>query len=238
MDEIQVCIGNILGFFMTMFFRPVSTLIATAALFSIMTAGAVSQESKSAPAQSIAPGAIPSGWFKICNVDQKSKKKTCALNFNVVDTKGATVASARVIEQDGASQKGFTFALPPGLLIQPGMRIQIDGAKTGTAKFQICSPQACFAEARFNNDFISALKRGNEMKVIGLNQAGKQVEFPVTLSGFTAAYDGAPIDVNALAQNQETLQQRLQRKADEARQRLLERDEIEGSPAGAEKPAE
>lgn len=164
-----------------------------------------------------------SKWFKICEVNPNTKKNICALNIAIPGNNGQPIASVRVIEIEGVSQKGLTIAVPPGLLIQPGMRVQIDGTKTGTAKYQICSPQACFVEARFNADFINSLKRGNEMKIIGIGQNGKQVEFPVTLAGFTAAYDGDPVDPKVAAQSQETLQQRLQRKADEARQRLLEK---------------
>lgn len=223
---------------MTMFLRPVSTLIAATAVVGLLTAGALSQETKPAAPQAASASPNTNSWFKICETDPRSKAKLCALNFNLTDDKGGARAQVRVLEQVGASQKGFNIALPPGLLIQPGMRIQIDGAKTGTAKFQICSPQACFAEARFDKGFISNLKRGNEMKIIGINQAGKQVEFPVTLSGFTAAYDGPAVDPQALAKSQETLQQSLQRKADEARKNLLKKENKEGGAAEPAKAAE
>ncbi|MEP3266091.1 MAG: invasion associated locus B family protein [Hyphomicrobiales bacterium] len=228
---------------MKMFFRPVSTLIAATAVCGLLTSGALSQETKPAAPQAAAPQAASAisntnAWYKICEVDPRSKAKLCTLNFSLANEKGAVVAQARVIEQVGAPQKGFSFALPPGLLIQPGMRIQIDGAKTGTAKFQVCTQQACFAEARFDKGFISNLKRGNEMKIIGINPAGKQAEFPITLTGFTAAYDGPAIDPKALAKTQETLQDRLQRKADEARKKLLEKENKEGAAAEPAKAAE
>lgn len=238
LDGVNVLYQNYIEVFMTMFFRPVSTLIAATAVCGLLTAGALSQETKPAAPQAASAGPSANSWFKLCEVDPRSKAKLCTLNFNLIDNKGAAIAQARILEQAGASQKGFSFALPPGLLIQPGMRIQIDGAKTGTAKFQLCSQRACFAEARFDKGFISNLKRGNEMKVIGINQAGKQVEFPITLSGFTAAYDGPAIDPKALAKAEETLQDRLQRKADEARKNLLEKENKEGGAAAPAKPAE
>lgn len=212
-----------------MFFRPISTLVATAALCGYMTTIASSQEAK--PGAGVPAANVPTGWYKICQTP-KGSKEVCALNFNVIGEKGEALGQARVLEQTGSSQKGFTFAMPPGLLIQPGIRIQIDGAKTGTAKFQICSPTVCFADARFKNDFVSNLKRGNELKLIGISQAGKQVEFPITLTGFTAAYDGPSADPAALAKTaapaaaagQDTLQERLQRKADEARKKQLEKE--------------
>lgn len=213
-----------------MYLRPVSTLLSATAFLGVMTAGALSQEAQKAPS----PGkpAVPTGWYKLCSTDPKSKAEICVMNFNVIGEKGNAVGQVRILEQKGAPQKGFTFAMPPGLLIQPGIRIQIDKAKTGTAKFQICTPQACLSDARFKADLITKLKNGNELKLIGINQASKQVEFPITLSGFTAAYDGDPIDPSQLAgaagasanTGSNKLQQRLQQKADEARKRQLDKE--------------
>lgn len=216
---------------MTTLFRSFLTYTGFAVAGALFVSGAAAQQNQGTP---VGPAA-PKGWFKLCDTDAKTKKQVCALNFSVNNSNGSAVASIRIVEIEGVPQKGFTIAVPPGLLIQPGMRIQIDGEKTGTAKFQICSPQACFVEARFEEDLIGKLKRGNEMQIIGIDQTGKQIGFPVTLSGFTAMYDGPPVDPATIAKNQETLQDRLQRKADEARQKLLEKGEGgEAAPAAPE----
>lgn len=196
------------------------TLSGAVIVSSLLLTGASAQQTGAA---ATAP-AVPDGWFKLCNTNPKNNQKVCVLNIQLKNENGAALASVRLVEAEGVKQKGFTIIIPPGLLIQPGMRIQIDGANRGTAKFQVCSQQACVVETRFNSDIITSMKRGNQMKVIGIAQNQQQVEFPVTLTGFTAAYDGPPLDPKVT----ETLQQRLQRKADEARKRLLEG---EGAPA-------
>lgn len=161
-------------------------------------------------------------WIKICEVNKQTKKEVCALSISVLSPENKPIAQVRVIEQKGAAQKLLSIIMPPGLLIQPGMRIQIDKSNIGTAKFQVCTPQACIAEASLGGKFIGSLKRGSDMNIVGIDQARKQAGFKVTLSGFTAAYDGEAVDPKTLQQQSETLQQKLQRKADEARQRLLE----------------
>ncbi|MBA4782175.1 MAG: invasion associated locus B family protein [Rhizobiales bacterium] len=205
-------------------------------LVALMATHAYAQQQAPAtqpPAAGQQPAApvLPEGWFKICQVDPKENKKICAINIQVPGNDGKPIASLRITDFEGVKQKGFTMAVPPGLLIQPGMRIQIDGANTGTAKFQVCSPQACFVEARFEDTLVTSMKRGKDMKVIGIGTNGKQVEFPISLAGFTATYDGPPIDPSLAAESRETLQQRLQRKAEEARQRLLEKAPAEGAAA-------
>lgn len=170
-------------------------------------------------------------WFKICEENKQTKKQVCALNIQIKTKEDQPIAQVRVVEQQGAPKKLLTIVMPPGLLIQPGMRVQIDKSNVGTAKFQVCSPQACIAEAAFDANFIGRLKRGNEMNIVGIDQTRKQAGFKVTLSGFTAAYDGDPIDPKEIQAKSETLQEKLQRKADEARKRLLEEQKNEGDGA-------
>lgn len=206
-------------------------VMGTIALCGLVSSSAFAQQASGNSAAAKKQQAAPDGWFKICEIDKKVKKQICAMNFQVKTDKGQAVASIRVIELKGVDQKVVNIIIPPGLLIQPGIRIQIDKTNKGTAKFQICSQQACIVEARLSPGIIGSMKRGNQMNLIGLGQNGKQVVFPATLTGFTAAYDGDPVDPKVLAAKTETLQERLQRRADEARQRLLDNKKKE---AGSE----
>ncbi|ODN70802.1 invasion associated locus B family protein [Methylobrevis pamukkalensis] len=108
------------------------------------------------------------------------------------------------------------------MLIQPGMRVQIDKNKQEAAKYTICFPNACFAELVVDDAFVASLKKGNNLVLTTLNQQGKGVSFQLSLSGFTAAYDGAALDTEALQRQQQKLQEELQRKAKEAQQKLID----------------
>ena len=164
----------------------------------------------------------PRGWFKVCEVNKQTNKETCAVNIQILNEKNAPIAQARVVEQKGAPAKLFTVIVPPGLLIQSGLRLQIDGKNLGTAKYQICTARACIAEARFDKKLITAMKRGQNLQIIGIGQDRKPAGFPVSLSGFTAAYDGPSADPSKfLAAQEDTVQEKL-RKATEARKKQLE----------------
>lgn len=194
--------------------------VMSIALGATIAIGGASAQEKTEETAAAKPADNP--WFKICNINKDTKKEVCVLNIQVLSPEKKPIAQVRIIEQKGTSAKLLSIVMPPGLLIQPGMRIQIDKSNIGTAKFQVCTPQACVAEASLGSKFIGSLKRGSEMDIVGIDQARKQAGFKVTLSGFTAAYDGDPIDPKELQAKTETLQQKLQRKADEARKKLLE----------------
>ena len=212
---------------MTVMSWTLKTVMSVALGATIAISGASAQEKAAEEETAKKPTENP--WFKVCEVNKETKKQVCALNIRIFSPEKQPIAQVRIIEQKGASQKLLSIIMPPGLLIQPGMRVQVDKSNIGTAKFQVCTPSACIAEATLGSKFIGSLKRGSEMNIVGIDQARKQAGFKVTLSGFTAAYDGDPIDPKELQEKTETLQQKLQRKADEARQRLLEEKKKEGA---------
>lgn len=200
--------------------------VMSIALGATIAIGGASAQEKAAEEAAEKPASNP--WFKVCEVNKQTKKQVCALNIRIFSPENKPIAQVRIVEQKGAAQKLLSVIMPPGLLIQPGMRIQVDKTNIGTAKFQVCTPTACIAEASFGSKFIGSLKRGSEMNIVGIDQSRKQAGFKVTLSGFTAAYDGEAIDRKELQEKTETLQQKLQRKADEARKRLLDEKKKEG----------
>ncbi len=160
-------------------------------------------------------------WVKICNTDTQANKELCLITQELRTQGGQFLASAAIREFDGEQRRSLLLSVPVGMLIQPGVQIQIDGATPDKAAYQICFPNACYAEKTIDADFITRLKRGGTMRVSTINRQGKQVRFDMTLIGFTAAYDGAGIDPQALQQKQSDLQTALEKKAQEARDRLL-----------------
>ena len=55
-----------------------------------------------------------------------------------------------------------------------------------------------------------------------LNPQGKPVNFDISLAGFTTSYDGPGVDPQQAQANQQKLEDELKRKADQARQQLLD----------------
>jgi invasion protein IalB len=172
-----------------------------------------------APAADAQPAAT---WVKLCGKDPKATKEICFVQRELRTDAGQFLASAGIRGVEGEARKILLVQTPVGMLLQPGMRVQIDKGKQDAAKYTICFPNACFAELPVDDAFVASMKKGNELILTTLNQQAKGVNFKLSLSGFTAAYDGPAIDTAALQRQQQQLQDELQRKAKEAQQKLID----------------
>lgn len=177
-------------------------------------AGVAAQESESGD---------ESPWIKVCNTDPKANKEVCLITQELRTDTGQFLASVAVREIAGEARKTLLIAVPPGMLIQPGLRVQIDNGKQTEAKYGICFPNACYSELVVDDNFIASMKKGGALKLTTLNQQAKPVPFELSLIGFTKVYEGEPIDAAALQQRDQRLQSELQKRAEEARQKLIEK---------------
>ncbi|MEM8553000.1 MAG: invasion associated locus B family protein [Pseudomonadota bacterium] len=160
-------------------------------------------------------------WVKICNTDPQAQKPICLITQELRTDAGQFLASVAIRETPGEARKTLITSIPVGMLIQPGVQLQVDGAQPQTARYSICFPNACYAELAIDTAYIDKMKRGGKLQLTSINQQAKQVRFDLTLIGFTSAYDGDGIDPQALQQKQANLQRELERRAAEARDRLV-----------------
>jgi invasion protein IalB len=194
-----------------------------------------------APAAAAPPAAAPGGaasdqpsWVKLCNTDPASKKELCLIIQELRAETGQFIASATIRQITGDPKISFIAAVPPGMLIQPGLRVQIDQGKQFPVKYGICFPNACYAELDVDDAFIASMKSGNQVIITTLSQQGKGVNFPLTLAGFTKAMEGKGLDAAAAKARQDDLNKALQARAEEARKKLIEQQQKEsGGPAPA-----
>lgn len=161
-------------------------------------------------------------WVKVCNVDPKVDKQVCLTTQELRTNTGQFLASVALREIDGEARKALLIAVPTGMLIQPGLRVQVDAGKQTQAKYGICFPNACYSELVIDAGFVTTMKQGGKIILTTLNQQAKAIPLEMTLIGFTKVYDGDPMDVAELQAKQEQLQEELQRRAEEARNKLIE----------------
>jgi invasion protein IalB len=182
------------------------------------------------PPPETAPGGQPA-WVKLCNTDPASKKELCLTLQELRAETGQFIASATLRQVTGDDKVSFIAAVPPGMLIQPGLRVQIDTGKQYPVKYGICYPNACYGELDVDSDFVTALRKGKQLVLTTLNQQAKGVAFPMTLSGFGKAFDGKGLDAAGQAQRQDDLNKALQARAEQARKKLIEQQQKEGGSA-------
>jgi invasion protein IalB len=184
------------------------------------------------------PGAMPAqpaaapqpDWVKICNTDPTAKKEICLVSRDVKADTGQTIASIAIRQVTGDKKKFFLAAVPPGLLIQPGVRVVVDQNAPQTGKYSICFPNACYAEVEVTDAVIANMKKGTNLVVQAMNQQAKTVNFPVGLSGFSKAYDGAAVDPKVVQAEQQKMNAELNKRAQDARDKLQQQ-------GGAQAPA-
>jgi invasion protein IalB len=189
--------------------------VASAAALAVMaTAGAMAQSSDQ--------GQRPPQpeWQKICNQNQQTKEIICVTTRQLLATTGQVLSSVMV--QEKKDSKKLLVAVPPGMLLRQGLNVKIDGANEKAVTYSICVPNLCFGDVDITPDYITALKAGNELVVTATNQRGRQLNFNLSLAGFTKSYDGPGADPKKLQADAKKLQEELEKKAKGAREKLIE----------------
>ena len=170
-----------------------------------------------------APAEKQSAWVKLCETagfvkkdaegkDVKDEKKICLTHHERLDgNTGMVLVSAAIREVEGQDKKSLMIMVPLGMAIPPGVRAAVytpeqwalaaknekideKTLKPLELKYSLCHPAGCTAEVESTAEFIDSLKKGGGIMVLALNAAAQPLGFPVPLDGFTAAFDGAPVD--------------------------------------------
>jgi len=216
------------------------TLGCVAALLLSATASLAQDKPAAAAPAAPAAGATDAGadnpWNKLCGEDARTKKQVCFTVRELRTDSGQFLASAGVREVDGETRKILLVQTPVAMLIQPGIRVQVDQNTQVPGKFTICMPNACFAEIPITEEFTASMKKGKDLIITTQNQQAKALNFPISLSGFTTSYEGPAIDTAALQRQRDQLASEVQRKAKEAQQKLLDAQNAASGTAPAAKP--
>jgi invasion protein IalB len=167
-------------------------------------------------------------WTKVCGKDQDSPAEVCYTTRDFVTDKGQRiVAVALYAPKTKGAQNMLRILVPLGFLVAPGTRIVVDKGSPVAGRFSACLPHGCFVEAAVKDDFVAAVKKGTALNVSARNPAGREVTFTIPVAGFGKAFDGPPIDPQVLAEQQKKMQEEIQKRAEEARNRQS------GNPAQA-----
>jgi invasion protein IalB len=197
-------------------------------LAAVLSFAATPSMAQDQPAPAPAPDAAASGgqqaavpqpdWQKVCG--KVKEEQECQISRTRVAATGQPIAQMLIIER--GDKKLLQVNIPPVVLIQPGLKLTIDDADPTGMKYVACTPSECIAYGEINADFIAKLKKGKVALITMLNPQNKPVNFDISLAGFTAVYDGPGIDPQQAQAAQQKLEDELKKKADEARQQLLQ----------------
>ena len=162
---------------------------------------------------------LPAEWFKVCT--KQGDNEICNTQYSLIAETRQLITAVNLINVTGkVNQKVIQAVVPTGRVIPPGVQVKVDGNQPLSLNYSVCFPNRCIAEAELTDALVNSMKRGSQMVVTSINFQRQANPIPVTLKGFTDAYDGPPKDESALAQRQKELNEALQKQAEERRKRF------------------
>jgi len=184
------------------------------------------------PAEAAAPAepqageqaqAEPQGnWAKFCFEEPTAKKTLCVTSYEVRSPNGQVVASANLRELVGENKRELVVAVPVGVKLKQGLKLQIDKGKAVPLTFDVCSLQGCYATAEVSNDLLNQFKKGSRLTLAAVMAPNRGFQIPVALGSFKQAFEGQGADYRKVSEERKKLEEGLQKRAQEAGQRLLQ----------------
>jgi invasion protein IalB len=218
-----------------------------------------------------AGGAKPqSAWVKLCEKapivlrDKEGKptremRSICLTHHERLDgNTGLVLVSAAFRQVEGEEKHHLMLMVPLGMALGPGLRATVynqqqwdliqknekfdDSAlKPIMFKFSLCHPAGCTAELEATKELVDSFRAGAGIMVLAVNAQGQVVAFPVPLTGFPEALDGAPVDNEKYSEARKALMgqiaERQQQLAEEHRKRQAEAAAAAAKGAPAAPPA-
>lgn len=105
------------------------------------------------------------------------------------DDKSIPVLSIVVMRSDDKKTARMVLTLPLGVRLPPGVAVKVDEGKEARAPFQLCARDGCRSVLDMDGSLIGAMRKGKQARVAFADAQGKTGVIPVSLSGFTAAYN-------------------------------------------------
>jgi invasion protein IalB len=176
------------------------------------------------PAPAVAEGQV--AWTKICNKDDKTNQEICATQQELRAESNQPLAFARIQEMTGQPKKFLIIAVPSGVYLPAGLKVQVDKNKQVNGQYMTCQGPLCIARVDADATLLAQMKKGEKLVVTALSPQNKAFSVPFTLAQFKDVYEGKGLDAKQLEAEQAKLQDELKKRADEARKKLLEQQTI------------
>ena len=194
------------------------------------------QAAPAAGAQIAAPAAAgdtatpEDAWVKLCmKNEQTQNKQICLINHEGLEPNtGMVLIAAAVRQAEGEDKQQLLVRVPTAyaLVIPAGVQIKIDDNQPIQLQYTLCFPTSCQVQTELTKEMFDSMRKGKQMVVAAMNIQQKTMGFPVPLTGFAKAYDGAPVDNAKYEESRRQLmevfrkrQQELAAKAAEAQQK-------------------
>jgi len=131
-------------------------------------------------------------WTVRCFHTQDNKDP-CELYQLLTDEKGNPVSEFSMVPlpPGGQAVAGATIVTPLETLLPQDVTISIDGSGAKRYGFMLCNPVGCFARIGLTQQDLDGYKKGAKgtMTIVAASAPNAPITLPISLKGFTAAYE-------------------------------------------------
>ena len=159
------------------------------------------------------------GWFKTCA--KQAENDICNTQQLIFSDNGQLITAVSLLDISGkVNNKLFQVTVPTGRLIPPGIGMSIDGGAMQKIDYALCFADRCIAEAPLTDAILGALKKGGKVSFTSINFQRQQNPVEMTLEGFTAAYEGDPVQESDVEDRQKKLAEEIEKRQKEFEEKL------------------
>ncbi|MCE8007796.1 invasion associated locus B family protein [Aestuariivita sp.] len=135
-------------------------------------------------------------WDLAC-IKTNAEEDPCSMLQVLSDDQGNPTAEVSIFRLEGGGQAvaGGTIVVPLETLLTAQVTVAVDGGSGKRYNFSFCNPLGCIAQVGFTEEDITAFRRGNAatLTIVPAPAPDQLVQLPMSLTGFTAAYDAVDV---------------------------------------------
>lgn len=131
-------------------------------------------------------------WQVVCKTPAGSKNEVCALVQDVTSESNPNVGLSVQFQMAKESGTVLRVFAPLGVLLPPGLGLQIDETKVGHAPFVRCQSLGCVAQVTLSADLVQRFRQGKTAWFIVYQTQEAGIGIPVSLKGLPEALDTLP----------------------------------------------
>ncbi|KIC44806.1 invasion protein [Ruegeria sp. ANG-S4] len=141
-----------------------------------------------------------SGDWEVSCFKTENDNDPCALRQILTGEQGQPIAEMTVqkLPEGSAAAAAATVVVPLETHLPSQLALSIDGAPGKRYNYHHCNPVGCLVQLGFTQGDLDALKAGNKaiISLVSVLAPTQVLEIDVSLSGFTAGFDGLPLNQN------------------------------------------
>lgn len=138
-------------------------------------------------------------WSVTC-INTGTDNDPCALRQILLGPQRQPIAEITIekLAEGAPAVAGATVIVPLEILLQAQLAFSIDGAPGKRYNYHTCTPVGCIAQLGFTQGDVDAMKAGSkaQLSMVSVLAPNQLIELEMSLSGFTAGFDGLSVNQN------------------------------------------